>query len=41
MKLTWLQLREVTKEWTMAPKEWHAARAQFALIFGDRFEANR
>ena len=40
MKLIWLQLREVTKEWTMAPKEWHAARAQFALIFGDRFEAN-
>ena len=41
MKLIWLQLREVTKEWTMAPKEWHAARAQFALIFGERFEANR
>ncbi|MGA8041786.1 MAG: IS256 family transposase [Terracidiphilus sp.] len=39
MKLIWLQLREVTKEWKMPAREWHAARAQFALLFGDRFEA--
>ena len=22
----------------MAAREWHAARSQFALLFGDRFE---
>jgi putative transposase len=38
MKLIWLQLREVTKDWTMPAREWHAARAQFALLFADRFE---
>jgi putative transposase len=38
MKLIWLQLREVTKDWKMPAREWHAARAQFALLFGDRFE---
>ena len=38
MKLIWLQLREVTKDWKMAAREWHAARSQFALLFGDRFE---
>ena len=40
MKLIWLQLREVTKEWKMPPREWHIAKAQFALLFGDRFEMN-
>jgi len=39
MKLIWLQLREVTKDWKMPAREWHSARAQFALMFGDRFEA--
>ena len=38
MKLIWLQLREVTKDWKMPAREWHAARAQFALLFADRFE---
>jgi putative transposase len=38
MKLIWLQLREITKDWKMPAREWHAARAQFALIFGARFE---
>ena len=38
MKLIWLQLREITKDWKMPAREWHAARAQFALLFGDRFE---
>ncbi len=38
MKLVWLQLREVTKDWKMPAREWHSARAQFALMFGDRFE---
>jgi putative transposase len=39
-KLIWLQLREVTKDWKMPAREWHAAKAQFALVFGDRFEMN-
>ena len=38
MRLIWLQLREVTKDRKMPAREWHAARAQFALLFGDRFE---
>jgi putative transposase len=41
MKLIWLQLREVTKKWKMPAREWHAAKAQFGLIFGDRFEMNQ
>jgi len=41
LKLIWLQLREVTKEWKMPAREWHAARAQFALLFGTRFEAHQ
>ena len=40
-KLIWLKLRKITKDWTMAPKDWHAAKAQFALIFGERFEMDR
>jgi len=39
MKLIWLQLREITKNWKMPPREWSAAKAQFAVVFGDRFEA--
>jgi putative transposase len=41
MKLIWLQLREITKNWKMPPREWAAAKAQFAVLFGDRFEVNR
>jgi putative transposase len=41
MKLIWLQLREITKDWRMPPREWSAAKAQFAVVFGDRFEVNR
>jgi putative transposase len=40
-KLIWLQLREITKNWKMPPREWSAAKAQFAVLFGDRFEVNR
>jgi ATP-dependent Lon protease len=39
-KLIWLQLREVTKDWKTPAREWHMAKAQFALVFGDRFEMN-
>ncbi len=41
MKLIWLQLLEITKNWKMPPREWAAAKAQFAVVFGDRFEVNR
>jgi putative transposase len=40
MKLIWLQLREITKNWKMPPREWAAAKAQFAVVFGDRFEVD-
>jgi len=40
LKLIWLQLREVTQKWKRGPREWHAAKAQFALLFGERFEMN-
>jgi putative transposase len=39
-KLIWLQWREVTKDWRAPAREWHAAMAQFALLFGERFESN-
>jgi putative transposase len=41
MKLIWLVLREITRDWKMPPIAWHAARAQFAILFGDRFEMTR
>lgn len=41
MKLIWLQLREITKNWKMPAREWAAAKAQFAVVFADRFEVNR
>jgi putative transposase len=37
MKLIWLVLRNVTADWKMPSREWHAAKAQFAIAFGDRF----
>ncbi len=41
LKLIWLQLREVTQKWKRPSREWHAAKAQFALLFGDRFEGHQ
>jgi putative transposase len=38
-KLLFLVLRQVSQNWKMAPREWNAARTQFAVIFGDRFAA--
>jgi putative transposase len=38
-KLLFLVLREVSREWKMPPREWAAARTQFAVMFGDRFTA--
>ena len=40
-KLIWLVSREITRDWKMPPIAWHAARAQFAILFGDRFEMTR
>lgn len=36
-KLTYLALRNITAKCKNTPKEWHAAKAQFAIQFGDRF----
>jgi putative transposase len=40
-KLIWLVLREIARDWKMPPITWHAARAQFAILFGDRFDMTR
>ena len=36
-KLIYLALRNITVKWINLPREWHAAKAQFAIKFGDRF----
>lgn len=36
-KLIYLALRHIEAKWQRPPKEWHAAKAQFAIQFGDRF----
>ncbi len=36
-KLIYLALRNITAKWRRPPKEWHAAKLQFAIQFGDRF----
>ncbi len=36
-KLIYLALRNVTAKWKRPPKEWHAAKAQLAIQFGNRF----
>src|ERR1700730_7787055 len=41
LKLIWLQLREVTQKWKRPSREWHSAKAQFALLFGERFEMHQ
>lgn len=37
MKLLFLVLNQASKEWKMPPREWGMARAQFAILFEDRF----
>jgi putative transposase len=39
-KLIYLALRNVEEKWSNAPISWHAARAQFAIKFEDRFTIN-
>ena len=36
-KLIYLALKNIMKTWKRPPKEWHAAKAQLAIQFGDRF----
>ena len=36
-KLLYLVLNRSEKEWSMPPREWAMAKAQFAVIFGERF----
>jgi putative transposase len=36
-KLIWLALRNITAKWKNPPIQWHAAKAQFAIQFEDRF----
>ncbi|MGH8921933.1 MAG: IS256 family transposase [Actinomycetes bacterium] len=37
LKLLFLVLNRTEKEWTMPPREWAMAKAQFAVLFGERF----
>ena len=39
-KLIWLTLRNLTAKWTHPPLAWAAAKAQFAIQFGERFTPN-
>jgi len=37
IKLLFLVLNGAEKEWKMAPREWAMAKAQFAILYGERF----
>ena len=37
IKLLFLVLHRAEKEWIMPPREWTMAKAQFAILFGQRF----
>ena len=37
LKLLYLVLNLAAKEWRMPAREWTAAKAQFAILFEDRF----
>ncbi|SEF62325.1 Transposase, Mutator family, partial [Methylobacterium sp. 190mf] len=37
LKLLYLVLNRSEKAWKMGPREWVMAKAQFAVIFGERF----
>lgn len=39
-KLIYLSLRQIEAKWKSAPREWHAAKAQLAIQFEDRFDFN-
>jgi putative transposase len=33
----YLVLRNITRRWSRAPREWKAAMTQFAILYPDRF----
>jgi len=37
IKLIYLALRNITKKWKTAPRNWKAVVGQFAIQFGTRF----
>ena len=37
MKLLFLVLNRSEKEWKMSPRKWIMAKAQFPVLFGERF----
>jgi putative transposase len=37
LKLIYLSLRRIEAKWRRPPKEWHSAKAQLAIQFGERF----
>jgi putative transposase len=37
LKLLYLVLNRTEREWRMPPREWAMAKAQFAVLFGQRF----
>ena len=37
LKLLYLVLRDTSKDWKMPPRQWTAAKTQFAIFFGERF----
>lgn len=37
MKLLFLVLNRTEREWKMPPRQWCMAKAQFAILFGERF----
>jgi putative transposase len=40
-KLLFLVLNRTSKDWKMPPREWAMAKAQFAILFGERFKNDR
>jgi len=38
VKLIYLALRQIEAKWKRPPKEWHAAKSQLAIQFGERFK---
>jgi putative transposase len=41
LKLLYLVVRNITKTWTMPPREWKSAMNHFAILFGERLAAGR
>ena len=39
-KLLYLALRQATIKWTAPPNDWYAAKREFAIVFGERFNAS-